>query len=180
MESSAEIQCALLRYSRTRPPATCMFRRRITGGAKIHPADFLDEVDWLRAAGLVRVAAQGKTQRGANLFHSLGSEVRHTPAQALLRHRHRVMKIHRARALHTIFFVQPHFRGNASDAGRDRCDRRRRQVTKCTVARQHDDWPCLVRRSKTVQPNVAPRYSFGQIASASHPDRPPDSVGLPS
>jgi hypothetical protein len=94
-------------------------------------------------AQLIRVAAQGKTQRSANLLHPRGSEVSHTPAQALLRHRHRVMKIHRTRALHTILFVQPNFGGNASDAGRNRCDRCRGQVTKCAVAGQHYDWPCF-------------------------------------
>ena len=42
------------------------------------------------------------------------------------------------------------------------------------------DWPCLVLRSKTVEPNVAPGYFSGQTASTSHPDSSPDSLGPPA
>jgi hypothetical protein len=61
------------------------------------------------AMALIRVAAEGETQGGTHLPHSLWSEVRQTPAQALLRHGNRVVEIHRAWALQTVFFVQPHF-----------------------------------------------------------------------
>ena len=66
----------------------------------------------------VRVAAEGKTKGRTYLAHSQRSEMRHTLTQALLRHCHSIVKIHRTRALHTIFFVQPHFRGNPSDRWR--------------------------------------------------------------
>jgi len=133
-----------------------------------------------KADGLVRVAAQGKTQGCAHLLHSQWSEVSDTLTQALLRHGYRVVEIHGARPLHTIFLVQPHFGGNPSDAGRDRRNRRCGQVFKGAIAGQYYDWPSLVRRSKTVKPDVASSYSSGQIASASHPDRFPDSRGPPS
>jgi hypothetical protein len=130
-----------------------------------------------RGGRLVRVAAQGKTQGCANLFHSPWREVSHTLTQALLRHSDSIVKIHRAGALNTIFFVQPHFRGNPSDAGRDRRNRRRGQVSKGAIAGQHYGPSSFVRSSKTVEPNVAPGYSSGQIASVSQPDRFPESLG---
>src|ERR1035437_4672654 len=107
---------------------------------------------------LVRVAAHGKTQPVADLLHSRRSEASHTLTQTLLRHGYRVVQIYRARALHAIFLTQPHFRGDPSNAGRDRRDRCRGQVPKGTVAGQYYDWPGFVRRSKPVEPNVAPAY----------------------
>ena len=47
-------------------------------------------------------------------------------------------------------------------------------------ARQHYDWPGLVRKSKTVKPNIAPGYSSGQIASRSQQDNSAQSFGLAS
>ena len=102
-------------------------------------------------------------------------KVRHALTQTLLRYGYRIVKIHRTRGLHAVFFVQPHFRRNPSDGGRDRRDRRRGQVSESAVAGKYYDWPGFVRRSKTVKPNVAPGYSSGQIASASQPDRSPES-----
>jgi hypothetical protein len=62
----------------------------------------------------------------------------------------------------------------------DRRNRRLRQVSKGAVAGQHDNRHRFVRRSKTVEPNIAPRYYSGQIASASQLDRSIESLGLAS
>lgn len=128
----------------------------------------------------VRVAAQGKTERTADFPHSLLSEVSYAPAQALLGDGHCIVKIHGAGCLHTVFFIQPDFRRNSSNCRRNRRNRRRRQVPKRAVPGQYQHRPGLVWRSKAVKPNVAPRYSSGQIASASQPDRSAESLGLAS
>ena len=129
---------------------------------------------------LVGVATQRKPQSGADLLHTRHSKVSNALAQALLRHGYRVVKIYRARALHAVLFVQPHFGWHSSDAGRDRSDRRGGHIPKGAVAGKYYDWPRFVRRSKAVKPNIAPSYSSGQIASASHPDNSPDSPGTAS
>ena len=56
----------------------------------------------------VGVAAEGKTQSTTYLQHSQRRKMGHALTQALLRHCCCVMQIHRAGALHAIFFVQPH------------------------------------------------------------------------
>jgi hypothetical protein len=126
---------------------------------------------------LVRIAAERKTEGLTYLVHSPGRQVSQILTQPLLRYGYHIVKIHRARALHTIMFVQHDFRGNTSDARRDWCDSCRRQVLKSSVAAQYYDRPGLVRRRKTVKSNVAPGYSSGQIASASQADKFSESLG---
>ena len=117
------------------------------------------------------VAAKGETQRATYFRHAVGSEAGYALTQAQLRDGHGIVKIHGTGRLHAIFFIQSHFRGNASDRRGDGRHRRCRQVSKGAIAGQHDNRPGFVRRGKTVKPNIAPRYSSGQLASASQVDR---------
>jgi hypothetical protein len=126
------------------------------------------------------VAAERETQCATYFRHSVGREAGYALTQALLRDGHRIVKIHGTERLHAIFFIQPHFRGNASDCRGDRRHRRCRQVSKGAIAGQHDNRPGFVRRGEAVKPNIAPRYSSGQIASASQVDRLLEPLGAAS
>jgi len=128
------------------------------------------------AGGLLFVAAQGKSHGGTDFLHSRVSKLRDTPAQALLRYSHQIVKVDGAGALQAVAFIQPHFRRNAANGGSDGRHGRGRQVVECAVAGQYNHWPGFARRSKTVKPHIASGYSSGQIASASQPDGAPESL----
>ncbi len=71
------------------------------------------------------ITPQRKSQSSTHLIHPGSAKLGHTFPQALLRHRHGIVQVHRARRLHAVLLIQNHFRGYAANRGSDRRDRDR-------------------------------------------------------